>query len=240
MLKDMLYRDKGTIMIGDKKYYFKRNDADVELLIEHIADLFHIKHAHYISVIVEDIPYYISEDLNHIGHFITADDLGLQSNHMRNIRDFVLTKFPEQFDHLMDQIMKMFFMDLMILNIDRNTANWGFLTKDGKTDICILDNSCSFVWYNSCMTACENKEADSYIEITNILEYFPKQYRELFLQMFQQLDVKQLEKIIQKTEKQMGKELPYKDNYIRRFECLRNSVDSYLQQRQIQYQKIES
>ena len=58
--------------------------------------------------------------------------------------------------------------------------------------------------------------------------------------MYQQLDYNELVKMITKTEKQMGKELPYKDNYLRRFECLRNSVNTYLQQKQIQYQKIES
>ena len=147
MYKDILAKDKGTTVINGKKYYFKRNDAYVEVLVEKIADLFGLKHAHYYPVILEEKRYYLSEDLNEHGFFETAFDAGIDTLDLRYIRDYVLNSYPNDFDHLMDEIMKMFFMDLMILNIDRNNCNWGFLTKDNHTDLCILDNDLSFVFY---------------------------------------------------------------------------------------------
>ncbi len=225
MLSDIRGKDKGSTIINNTKYFFKRNDAFVELLAEKIADLFGFNHAHYIPVTVDGLNYYISEDLNERGFFTTADDLGINSNNIHDIRDYVLTLFPNEFDRLMDDIIKMYFMDLLILNIDRNVSNWGFLTMKGHTNICLLDNDLSFVYYNSCMSSTYNPKMDSYIELQNIFDFFPREYVDMFLEMYELLDPNKLYELIKETERDFGIELPNKNNYMSRFITLRKSVE---------------
>ena len=78
MFKDILGKDKGTAEINGKKYFFKRNDAYVEILVEKIADLFGLKHAHYFPITLYGKNYYLSEDLNYQGQFETAFDAGIE------------------------------------------------------------------------------------------------------------------------------------------------------------------
>ncbi len=216
--------DKGTTVIGNKLYYYKRNDAYVEMLVEKIADLFGLKHAHYIPITIDGLNYYLSEDLNNQGTFSTAYDLGIDSNSLRDISDSVLNLFPNDFDRLIDDIIKMYFMDLMILNIDRHVSNWGFINKDNKPEICILDNDLSFIWYYSCMNSCHNPTLDSYNELINIFETFPDEYIELFIKMYNTLDCDKLGELVKKTEEDLVMELPYKDNYFNRFSSFREHI----------------
>ena len=232
-------RDRGSYYENGKKHYFKRNDADVEILMEKVCDLFGLKHAHYTPTTVDGLNYYISDDLNQNGSFTTAYDAGLESHHILDIRDFLLTHYPEDFDSLMDSVMKMYFMDLLTLNIDRNNENWGFITNNGHTELCLLDNDLAFIYENSLMTSCENPKRESFLEVKNIIDTFPSGYISLFQEMYDLLDCDTLEFLMRETEDALGKELPHKNNYMRRFELFQWKINTYLKRKQKEYQKEE-
>ena len=80
-----LIGNKGTVEIDGRKYYFKRNDDNVEILVEQIEKLFGLNHAHYTPITVNGTRYYISEDLNEIGPFITAFDARIDSSNINDI-----------------------------------------------------------------------------------------------------------------------------------------------------------
>lgn len=221
---DFLYSDRGSISKDNKKYYFKINNSYLEILIEKIADLYDIKHAHYESINVQGFDYYISEDLGELGLFNTAEDLGIVYNHLDYIRDTLLFLFPNNFDKLMDQVIKMYFMDLIILNMDRNIGNWGILEKNNDVDLYILDNELSLISYKSLISSCDNPKHKSIVEVENIFDNFPLKYLTVFLDMYSILNEYTLRDLIKETEEEIGMELPYKDDYLIRFVYFRDQV----------------
>ena len=132
MLDILKLSDKGTININDTKYFYKIDENHLELLVERIADLFGIKHVHYIPITYDNKDFYLSEDLNERGEFNTAEDLGISYNYLDYIRDTLLYLYPNDYEKLMDQVIRMYYMDLMIHNIDRNVGNWGFLRDNNN------------------------------------------------------------------------------------------------------------
>ncbi len=211
---------------GDKgqygNYYYKRNDAYVEILVEKIADLFDIKHAHYYPVKNNNQEYYLSIDLNCFGKFVLAEDLGINSNNIYEILNTIKSKYPIDYDNLGYEFIKMFFMDLLILNIDRSNTNYGFLTTNGKTSLYILDNELSFLDTKSYMTSLDNNPiGNSLLEIENILNNFPTNYIDLFQEMVDKLDIETLANLFKETESIIKQELPHKNNYLKRYDLLR-------------------
>ena len=217
----MFTSDKGTTIIKGKKYYYKRNDAYVEILMEKIADLFKLHHAHYIPVTEGNRNYYISEDLNNIGPFITAYDAGIMTSNYNQIKKY-FAKYPNDFGSLTTDLTKMFFMDLLTENIDRNNDNWGFIKKDGKIDLYILDNDLAFLDTKSIMTCLDfNFREDSIFEIVHILKTFPQDKVYLFDQMFNEFDIPTFERLIKETERDINMDLPHKQVYLSQYDFLR-------------------
>ena len=232
MLDILQFRDKGTININDIKYYYKHNTNYLELLVEQIAKLFDIKHVHYIPITYGNNNIYLSEDLNNYGEFKTAEDIGIKYNNLDYIRDELLYIYPNDYERLMTQVIKMYYMDLMILNIDRNVGNWGFLKdKNNNINLYILDNELSFIGEHSILSSCDNPEKRSIIEVKNILDNFPVEYKELFLEMYNELDSIQLQLLIHDVENSIGKELPNKDYYIKSFNQFRDKVDKLIKEK---------
>ncbi len=231
-LEDIYGETKGTVIVGDKRFFFKRNDAYVELLAEQIADLFKVKHAHYETVTVNGDSYYLSKDLRYDGAFATAQDLGITCSNVKDIEDFICMYFPKHSDHLIEQLMRMFFMDILVLNIDRSNDNWGFLITPNNVDVYALDNDLSFIHEMSVMTALPNNDTcNSFLEVCNILETFPDEYVKMFIEMYELLDSQKLEELIKGIESKIGKELPHKNNYLNRFCILREKINGLIEEK---------
>ena len=232
MFSKLIGNDKGIIEIGGCRYYFKRNDAYVEVLVEKIASLFNLHHANYIPIDVNGINYYLSRDLNYLGNFITAEELGIMSYNLGDIKDFVRDRFPNDYEYLKKDILKMFYMDLMILNIDRSNSNWGFLNKDTDTSIYLLDNDLSFIHHQSMFTTLDNNiHRDSILEIDNIFNSFSDRDIKLFYEMYSILDNDTLMKLIEETEKDIRQELGYKENYLKRFNTQRWFIERNIEKK---------
>ena len=217
---------RGTFEMDNSLYFYKRNSTFMEVFIEQIENLFGLNHAHYIPITVDGTKYYLSKDLNEIGPFTTAFDAGIFSSNINDIRSFVMEEYPDDFDSLMNDIIKMYFMDLLLLNYDRNNNNWGFLDKDGHVQIYLLDNDNCFSADKSIMTSLDrNPRRDSFLEIDNIIDTFPAEEVELFNTMFNMLDENAFTSAVEKTEEIIGQELPYKDYYLDLFRTHRKNVE---------------
>ena len=237
-MEDIIKNDKSTIEIDNHKYFYKPNDAYVEILMEKIADLFNLNHASYYTININNFPYYFSEDLNSKGKFITAYEAGLESSRLEDIIDFVIKKFPNDYEKLINDITKMFFMDLLILNIDRSNNNWGFLINDDNVDMYILDNDLSFIYSNSVFTTLDNNVGtDSLLEIKNVFDTFSKEDLELFDEMFNILDNDKLIELIKETEEDIKQELPFKKDYIKRYDLHRWDIQRLKEKKKVLVRK---
>ena len=223
MIRDEIVEDKGQIIINNKVYYYKRNDTYIEILGQLIADLFNIHHAKYIPITHNCLNYYLSEDLNNYGEFKTSQDIGFDSFSFNNL--LTMTKNIFNDNNIITDLYKMYFMDLIVLNIDRNNDNYGFLIKDNKTDLYILDHDCCFTDTSCLLTSIDNKpNKSSILEIDYILQNFDTKYKKMFLNMYNQLDINKLKELINKTEQLIKTELPNKNQYLIRYNSLRETT----------------
>ncbi len=220
MVKDKIIGDKGKVLLNGKVYYYKRNDAYVEILGERIADFFNLHHACYTPITYNGLNYYLSEDLNSKGEFKTGFDIGFESYDFNKLLELVQRRFND--NSIINDLYKMYFMDLMILNIDRNSDNYGFLTNQDKTTLYILDHGSCFLDYTCLLTSIQNKpDKSSLLEIDHILRNFDNEHYNMFLEMYKSLDLDTLKKLIQESESIIERELPFKDHYLDRYESLR-------------------
>ena len=141
---EVLRVTKSSILYKGKKYYYKPNHNSLEFVVEIIAKKLNLKTATYISKKIMGLPYYFSEDLNQKGEFITAEGLGLEGNCLPEAFDFFEKKYPEYLNSLSYDLIKVYLMDIILMNHDRNNENWGIIVIDNIPRICILDNELSF------------------------------------------------------------------------------------------------
>ena len=221
MIRDKIEGDKGQVYIDNKVYYYKRNDAYLEIFMQRIADFFQLHHAEYTPTTYKGLNYYLSEDLNNKGFFRTAYDAGIDTYDFNIILAIAKERFNDP--TIIEDLYKMYFMDLMTLNIDRNNDNYGFLTKDDKTSLYVFDHGCCFLDYLCLLTSITNKLDNSSLqEIDYIIKNFDKEHFQLFLDMYNSLDINTFKKIITDTEDVINRDLPYKEYYISGYEFLRD------------------
>lgn len=232
MIDILQFTDNGCININGINYYYKKNENYLELLVEQIANLYDVRHVHYIPITYGNKDFYLSKDLNEYGEFLTAEDIGIKDNSLDYIRDFLLSIYPDDYERLMDQVIKMYFMDLIIQNIDRNISNWGFLKdKNNSINLYILDNELSFIGEHTSICSCHNPHNRSIIEIENIIDNFPIEYKELFYNMYNELDIIKLLLLINDVENSINKELPNKDFYIKSFTQFKSRFDKLMKEK---------
>lgn len=141
----------GCIEVNGINYYFKlspKSYRGIEATVEKLAKMVGLKCAHYEYVTIGEYDYCLSEDLSDGGMFYTADALHVYDDSLYGIWEFIDDHFPDRSIYLMNQIVKIYLFDILIMNSDRNASNYGFKfwgDKDGEfDDIYIFDNELSF------------------------------------------------------------------------------------------------
>lgn len=233
-------RENGAFTIGNCTFNFKRNYSYVESIIGKIADMFGIQHVQYAPVRDHGLDYYIYDDMSYLEPVVKAEDTCIQSSNINEIRDAIYYLYPEDADAIMTQFMKMFFMDLMVLNNCRRNDSWGFRKNGEHSELCLIDNDSSFLIASSFMSSCDNPENDSQLEIENILDNFPVEYIELFKSMFQALDYDMLKQIMEDTEKELDSRLDNKYLFLGRFDIFRDKILEIMNRKNVQLEKKES
>lgn len=149
--KEKQYIDEntnGAIIIDNKKYYFKLISSmsiGIEVAVENLAKLVDIKCAHYEVVEINGLNYYLSLDIAENKEFYDAYELGFVSNSLYDIWNELEIRYPDKANYIMQEIVKIYIFDILILNEDRNYGNYGFTINNGNIeDVYILDNEFTF------------------------------------------------------------------------------------------------
>lgn len=151
-----------------------QNTSVNELIGKKLADIMGIVCPRYFLVDVDKEKYILSEDLNQYGKFTPAIELGekydddfesyplrklyqneswydeeaeklLHGNSLYDIWSYFEKNYPSDISKsLMDEILKIYIFDILFLNYDRDSRNWGILTQKDQANVVILDNELIF------------------------------------------------------------------------------------------------
>lgn len=145
-----------------------------ELIGKKLADIMGLICPRYFLVEVENERYLLSEDLNQYGSFITGLELSennedgfisysmnsfyrdetwydkdaehiLHGNSLYDIWVYFEKNYPFKIQkQLIDEILKVYMFDILFLNYDRDSRNWGILRQKDQVNVVILDNEMIF------------------------------------------------------------------------------------------------
>lgn len=205
-----------------------------ELIGKKLADIFKVKCPNYYLVNVNGQYYYLSEDLNQLGEFVSAGDIiqinskysymSTCVNHMdldfkieprlygNNIYD-IWAYFDSLYDkktvmRLMYDIMKIYIFDLLFVNFDRRPDNWGILTsKQNQVDVVMFDNEFSFdPATHVSMFAYANcySNVQVDVEFPTFLKEASREYIDLFKYYYDLITPEFLEKIVDEVGLENG------------------------------------
>lgn len=205
--------------------YIKGNYSLTEIIGERLCTLLGIKCAHYNAFLINDTYYVASRDLNLDGHFILAKSFLLENdNNIPSIIDNFRNNFPN-YEELKLEILKVFLFDIMFLNSDRYTENWGLLNNH----IVILDNAGIFSndsftlmgESNQIVNIYESLESilNSFTECAEILAEFLKITPEYFSELLSEIEITLNVKIKKKKS--------YKYIYKKHYERVKEIFEKY-------------
>lgn len=216
---------RGFLEYKNQRLFFKEASHDgIEMVVEKICKLVDINCANYVEVNYDGKKYYISKD---IGNFHSGHDLGL--NYYTNNIDDILEEFHRKYKEYDIDIVRMFlyrvyFLDILITNIDRTNGNWGIKTK-GNFSCYILDNEAAFwkpidnIKERNFLTSLR-EEGTSYDDLENFLSIHPE-FSHIFLSMYSELSPIKIAEIFREVELESGISIEDKEEKINMY------IDNY-------------
>ena len=148
---------KPSTIINGVRYYTKKvnkYNEGVELVVEKLANLVGINCAHYGIIEKDGEKYYLSEEIK---GFVNSEIFSAYKHSIEDILDYINKTYPDQAVKITDEIIRIFLFDILLLNGDRNSHNWGFANVDGNIEVWILDNELAFYGYEKAkLTFSEN------------------------------------------------------------------------------------
>lgn len=112
-----------------------------ELIGEKLAKVFGLVCPHNLITEVDGQYYVLSENLNKLGEFKTASELGMpgKTYSLYDAWLFLAQNYPNSLELSFD-LVKIYIYDVLFYHFDRNLNNWGIITNASGTKIVILDN----------------------------------------------------------------------------------------------------
>lgn len=226
---DKINFKKPSTKIDGKRYFIKEiNDYTdgIELVVERLANLVGINCAHYDRVINNGHRYYLTEEIK---NYMSAETFTMYKENLNDILDYINSNYPNKSAVIIDQIIKIFLFDIIILNGDRNSHNWGFSTRDDDVDVYILDNSCAF--YGEEKVKLGLKEASYEIkiglndpvisqnveELIYLLDTSSELYSDMFIDMLGVLTPENLKSTFDEVEEKYQLKIVHKDKLIEKY-----------------------
>ena len=229
---------KPTMIIDGKRYYVKEineYNEGVELVVEQLAKLVGINCAHYGIIEKHGKNYYLSEEID---GFINSEMFTEYSKNIKSILDYISSNYPEQAAIIIDQIIKLFLFDILILNGDRNSHNWGFTSENGKIKVWILDNEYAFYGHEKVKLSFDEDRYNLNVGIDNkvisqnikellyLLDTSDEIYTDMFLEMLDILNPNSIISIFKEVEDNYNIKIHKKDklisNYILNYNIISN------------------
>lgn len=205
--------------------FIKENNFLTEIIGAKLCSILGIRCAEYRAFLIEDTYYVASRDLNLDGNFILANEfLTERENNITDIIAYFKNNFAN-YEELKLEILKVFLFDIMFLNSDRYTENWGLLNGH----IIVLDNAGIFsndsftlmgeshqvtTSYDNLIRALNNIEGCSEI-LDDFLKITPDYFSELISEIESSLNIK------------IKKKKSYKYSYKRQYEIIKAILDKY-------------
>ena len=237
--------NKVEVVINGKKYFCKSMCYGLtELLVERLAKIVNINTAHYELVNVSNQYFYLSEEIKGNGIFLTASQIGIHRNSLYYIWNFFEKCYPNQVHEIMVEIVKIYLFDILMLNADRVSSNWGFIVNNERIEsVYIFDNELAFCVDSPVMLTAKknyNDKLEKYSKLDNWhslftavqknireLEMFlvmaPEEYIDIFLDMYAKLTVP----VVRDTYEAILKEVGNNKTLFGNLEYLRIYNDSY-------------
>ena len=140
-LEKYVYSAPSIVILNGKRYYFKIvEDEGHELVGDKLANICGINTTSDKIVLVNNEYYYLSYDLNNDGVYKDAGNMGITSLNLYDIWIMLEQTYPESSKKLMEQLIRIFIFDSILMFDDRHMFNFGVLSKGKKKDFYILDN----------------------------------------------------------------------------------------------------
>ena len=237
---------KGIAIQNGKRYFFKKNNNDgVEIIYKKIADGFGINCADYKIVQASSVQYYVSPDIGNEGTFTTADELGIDGRKLSRIKSGFERLFPMDKERLFYDLMKVYVLDLLLMNFDRSELNWGILNKDTIPEIYIFDNELALSM-SSCYISCREHKPYEQININNdedeikeFLEVASQEYKDMLRSMYDLVTPAYLESIIEETEKELGREIDGREDLMKDFKAHFERIGKLIKQPRLSLNYIQ-
>lgn len=244
----LIYRKKRGILVKDSgTYYFKEAFEDgIELIVERLAKLVGIKCAHYEFLNIKGKRFYLSQMIANEDKFYTLEDLDFNERNLTELRNSLNTFYPKYVDYIMEQIIKIYLFDIIILNPDRRGANIGiYYQKDERPDIYIFDNEEAFYKGSSTYYVARdviipllarnflfNTKVVSNSNVEDLLFFikeYGEEYFELFKKMLEILTPDVVSDIISSIEKEEKREFYMKEVYLETYVSNYNKICEVLE-----------
>lgn len=235
------------MMINGKSYYVKECDDNFnlkEIIAKRLANILDIKCASYDIIKCNDTMYYISEDLKKLGNARNLSFIASPSSSLYLIWDALS---PDS-RLLMQELIKIYFFDLLFLNSDRKLHNIMLVNTISSSHLYMIDNSLLFSSGRSelfsSLARYDDLEVISSINWDNNkqnelnrhnLEYFlqtsAKEYIVILESMIKLVPVEVLKKVIEDIESEYNYEIPDKLVMLEKYEVNLENIKILLESR---------
>lgn len=232
--KYVLNNRHGILKKDGVEYYFKEVvDDGMEMVIERLASIVDMKCVHYELVNIDGKDYYFYRNNFQKDEFYTLSDIGINEKSLIKIQTTLENTFPLHVKFLMEQLVKIYLFDILVLNPSRESSDIGIYIKDKNiSNVYILENSDCF-YEKGRVRYTYNNRKDNYhfekISVKNVpsisknmqeLASFlanEEEYYDIFNSMFVILSPEVIRRVFESLEKQMNKKIPNKEVYINRY-----------------------
>ena len=140
-IKESLVANNHRFMyINGKRYYVKLCEDNFnlkEIIAKRLADILGIKCANYDIIKTDDNIYYVSEDLNILGNARNLSIISAANSSLYLIWDALEKNLPGS-QELMQELIQIYFFDLLFLNSDRKLHNIMLVNSDNKEIVLIV------------------------------------------------------------------------------------------------------
>lgn len=205
-----------------RKFVKRGNEFNLfgELLGMRIARLVGLNCPKYDWTKINNIKYLLSDDIGKGGEFLLAKQaLNIKYNSLYQIQSQIKKVFPNQQNELMKDIVKIYIIDILTMNFDRNSKNWGIKIINGKLEVWIFDNEYVFlndgfpvIYFNKFTSDVKHKnDIDSFLyhiseDVKNFLSSNENFYQYLFSEILSILTPTVIEFITREVVKEIRQE----------------------------------
>ena len=144
--KDLANFNHKFMIINGIRYYVKECEENCnlkEIISKRLADLLGIRCASYEVINANGTMYYLSRDLSELGYARNLTLIGDINNSLYTIWHGLENTF-ENSKELMEELIKIYFFDLLFLNSDRKKHNIVIVSSISNVHLYMIDNSLIF------------------------------------------------------------------------------------------------